>query len=388
MVFGHFYLQWLRWKWGRQQVRLRQQLLEEDDFAWTVDINATDRQRLRFIAGVDISFFSNEQDPHDQRACSALVVFELDMSGNLTMVWEDFEFIYMDQPYIAGFLAFREVPHLLSLLERLRKARPELMPDVILVDGNGVLHPKGFGCASHFGVVSDTCCIGIAKNLHMIDGLDRNVIRKEVELVGQGGHVPLVGDSGRTWGAALLPDPPNKKALKHVTNDAKNPIFVSVGHRISLETSLHIANMCCSSRREPEPTRIADMRSREIVRQAKALRFVFDLMNTLSEHVSSVSEAEVGKLKGALKDARSVMSSKEILKPANRVLTILELGPQAQQSKYESARSEALAKMVAALGPPLRRPPNLVQTLLIPFGTIVGLGFVVVLARRLGSSSR
>jgi hypothetical protein len=176
------------------------------------------------------------------------------------------------------------------------------MPEVILLDGNGVLHPRGFGCASHFGVVCDVVCIGIAKNLHMIDGLDRNDIRKRVETVGTGGHVPLVGSSGRVWGAALLPDPPDRKALKHVKTDAKNPIFVSVGHRISLETSLAIANLCCVCRREPEPTRIADMRSREIVRQAKALRGAFDLLKAMSEEVSDVSEAEIQHLKKALQD--------------------------------------------------------------------------------------
>jgi DnaJ family protein A protein 2 len=63
---------------------------------------------------MDISFFSSEHDPNDPRACAALVVFELDASGALTVVWEDFEFVYMNQPYIAGFLAFREVPHFTS----------------------------------------------------------------------------------------------------------------------------------------------------------------------------------------------------------------------------------------------------------------------------------
>lgn len=123
--------------------------------------------------------------------------------------------VQLTQPYIPGFLAFREVDHLLALLERLRASRPELVPDVIFVDGNGVLHPRGFGLASHLGVLARIptvglrrkrgrrwreetnarrrllCCwqltlwlnfilhfpllaqIGIGKQLHLVDGLDK-----------------------------------------------------------------------------------------------------------------------------------------------------------------------------------------------------------------------
>lgn len=400
MVFAQLYLRWLRWNWARQQIRLRTQLVEQDDFAWSLD-GENDSCRLRFIAGVDISFFSSEQDPDDQRACSALVVFELDSSNNLTVVWEDHEFIHMTEPYIAGFLAFREIPHLQSLLGRLRQARPEIMPDVILVDGNGVLHPKGFGCASHFGVVCNVVCIGIAKNLHMIDGLDRNDVRQRVETAGQGGHVLLTGASGRVWGAALLPDPPNKAALGRAAKEAnaKNPIFVSVGHRIGLETSLRIANLCCTSRREPEPTRAADMRSRELVRQAKSLRTVFDLVGAMNAEVSAlekveerdqkkrvcergrVSDAEVSSLKKALQDARSVMADKELLKPANRLLQLLESKQAPDPAKLEAICSEALTRMAPALGPPRRIPgscPSAAVVLCVTFGAL-GLG--VVMAR-------
>lgn len=386
MVFAQLHLRWLRWTWGRQQVRLRTQLLEQDDFGWTMDSESVSR-RLRFIAGVDISFFSSEQDPDDQRASSALVVFELDASNNLTVVWEDHEFIYMDQPYIAGFLAFREVPHLQRLLERLRQARPEIMPDVILVDGNGVLHPKGFGCASHFGVACNMVCIGIAKNLHMIDGLDRNDVRQRVELAGQGGHVPLTGASGRVWGAALLPDPPNKAALGRAAKEAnaKNPIFVSVGHRISLETSLRIANLCCTSRREPEPTRIADMRSRELVRQAKSLQTVFDLVGNFVSKQACVDEAEVSVLKKSLQDARSVMADKELLKPATRLLQLLESKQPPDATKIEAICSEALARMAPALGPPQRMPgrgPPAAVALFVTFGAL-GFGVVMALKARM-----
>lgn len=79
------------------------------------------------------------------------------------MVYEDYQMVKLTQPYIPGFLAFREVPHLLVLLQKLRKNRPDLVPGVIFMDGNGVLHPRGCGVACHFGVVADIPTLGVAK---------------------------------------------------------------------------------------------------------------------------------------------------------------------------------------------------------------------------------
>jgi deoxyinosine 3'endonuclease (endonuclease V) len=84
-------------------------------------------------------------------------------------VYEDLMMVRLDLPYISGFLAFREAPHLLAMLDRLRERRPDLLPEVslfdlssklahekvILMDGNGTLHPRGCGIACHFGVVAD-----------------------------------------------------------------------------------------------------------------------------------------------------------------------------------------------------------------------------------------
>jgi len=360
---------------------LRQRLVESDACTWTLDGDGSDRRRLRFIAGMDISFFSSEHDPDDQRACAALVVFERDLSGTLAVVWEDFEFVVMRQPYIAGFLAFREVPHLQALLERLRVQRPDIFPDVILVDGNGVLHPQGFGCASHMGVVCDACVIGVAKNLHVIDGLSREDVRRQVELVGQGGHVPLVGASGRVWGAALLPDPPKRVAPKHMAKDLMNPIFVSVGHRVSLQTCLRVVDLCCVSRREPEPTRIADIRSRERIRQVKAVRTLFGALQSLSEQAADVPDPKRQELKHALKDARSVVADKELLKPATKALAALELGAEAavgtRQTKFAQARAEALARLQPASALGLDLPGSrIAQRFILP----TAIGTMVVLA--------
>ncbi|CAK0872180.1 unnamed protein product [Prorocentrum cordatum] len=141
----------VRWRWGLVQQSLRRKLLERDDFDWAFpgeeSAGATEARRpLRLVAGVDISFFVGPDALEDTRACVALVVCELDAAaGTAEVVWEDYAYVDMTEPYVAGYLAFREVPHHGALLRRLRRERPDLAPDVVLVDGNGVLHPRAEG---------------------------------------------------------------------------------------------------------------------------------------------------------------------------------------------------------------------------------------------------
>ncbi len=73
---------------------------------------------------------------------------------------------------IVGFLAFRELPPLLNIVNKLIQEHPELKPDVLLVDGNGLLHPQKCGIACHIGYHTSICSIGVAKNLFVMDGVD------------------------------------------------------------------------------------------------------------------------------------------------------------------------------------------------------------------------
>jgi deoxyinosine 3'endonuclease (endonuclease V) len=177
----------------------------------------------------------------------------------MRIAYEAYVMVQLTEEYIPGYLAFREVPHLLRLLEQLRKQAPALMPQLLMVDGNGILHPRGFGLASHLGVLSDLPTIGIGKNLHMVDGLERTAVqaRGTAELHRGGEHFELVGHSGTVWGASL-----------RSTDSASNPIFVSIGHRISLHTAVNIVHACCQHR-IPTPVRLADLGSREFIRQWK-----------------------------------------------------------------------------------------------------------------------
>lgn len=86
-------------------------------------------------------------------------------------MYEDYEFVQLDVPYMPGFLAYREAPHLIDLYNKLKTSRPDLLPDVIMLDGNGVLHVNGCGLASHVGVLLDVPTIGVSKTMFYIDGI-------------------------------------------------------------------------------------------------------------------------------------------------------------------------------------------------------------------------
>eukprot|EP00850_Spirogloea_muscicola_P014585 SM000106S13933 [mRNA] locus=s106:24678:26824:+ [translate_table: standard] len=207
---------------------------------------------LRLIGGVDVSFAKD--DPNT--ACAALLVME---HPGLEVVYEDYEMAHMAVPYVAGFLAFREVQPLVRLVERLRQnvewlvAPSEyvrystvLMELVLLVDGNG------FGLACHLGVLTGIPTIGIGKNMLHIDGLTAEGVRRVAEEINvlPGDYVRLVGSSGRAWGAALK---------SH--EESSKPVFISPGHMISLETAVEVVAGSCRFR-VPEPVRQADLRSR------------------------------------------------------------------------------------------------------------------------------
>ncbi|XP_031454798.1 endonuclease V isoform X3 [Phasianus colchicus] len=128
---------------------------------------------------------------------------------------------------------------------------------VLLVDGNGLLHQRGFGVACHLGVLTDLPCVGVAKNLLHVDGLVKDELHKEQirSLQKKGDTFPLMGTSGAVLGMAL-----------RGCNNSSKPLYVSVGHRICLETAVHLVKSCCKYR-IPEPIRQADIRSRAYIQK-------------------------------------------------------------------------------------------------------------------------
>jgi deoxyribonuclease V len=134
-------------------------------------------------------------------------------------------------PYIPGLLSFREVPVALAALKKL-KAKP----DLLLCDGQGIAHPRRFGLASHMGLAAGVPSIGVAKSLFV--GTHGPVPRR------RGGWAPLC-DGGERIGAVLR------------TRAGVKPLYVSIGHRVSLATAIRFVLACAPRYRLPETTRWA-----------------------------------------------------------------------------------------------------------------------------------
>uniref|UniRef100_A0AC11CBT6 Endonuclease V n=1 Tax=Ovis aries TaxID=9940 RepID=A0AC11CBT6_SHEEP len=240
--------------WKREQASLKARVVDLDTEAWQRDPAFSGLQR---VGGVDVSFVKDDSGS----ACASLVVLSY---PELEVLYEDCRMVTLTAPYVSGFLAFRELPFLVDAVQQLRQREPCLMPQVLFVDGNGVLHHRGFGVACHLGVLTDLPCIGVAKKLLQVDGLENNALHKEkIQLLKAGGDsFPLMGGSGTILGRAL-------RSHDHSTK----PLYVSVGHKISLEAAVRLTHSCCKFR-IPEPVRQADIRSRDYIRRTQEVQGV------------------------------------------------------------------------------------------------------------------
>ncbi len=134
-------------------------------------------------------------------------------------------------PYVPGLLSFREIPPLLKAIGKLKT-----MPDIFLCDGQGIAHPRGLGLASHLGLVIDTPTIGCAKSPLYGDF--------DMPAPERGSKSPIRARN-TTIGYALR------------TRTGTKPVFVSVGHRVSLRKAVSIVLACSPRYRIPEPLRVA-----------------------------------------------------------------------------------------------------------------------------------
>ena len=198
------------------QRRLAGQVVREDRF-----------DTIRTVAGIDLGF---PRTPDGSELGRAAVV---------VLRWPDLDLVeerVVEQPvtfpYIPGLLSFREAPVGLAAMASL-----EHRPDLLLVDGHGLAHPRRFGIASHIGLLLDLPTIGCAKSI--LAG------RAEEPGPNPGDWTPLV-HRGETIGAALR------------TRSKVKPIYVSTGHRVSLASAIAFVSECGRGYRLPEPTRLAD----------------------------------------------------------------------------------------------------------------------------------
>ncbi|WP_253444426.1 deoxyribonuclease V [Halomonas sp. Y3] len=199
---------------------------------------------VRHIAGVDIGF---EQGGTITRAAVVVLAWPPRGPGVFDVVEEVVHREPTRMPYIPGLLSFREVPAALAAFERLG-----VMPDLVMVDGQGIAHPRRLGVASHLGLWLDLPTIGVAKS----------------RLCGRHGEPgPARGD----W--TPLTDGPDDEVIGAVLRSrvGVKPLFVSPGHRVSLATALRWVVGCLGRTKLPEPTRLAD---RLASRRGQAANFI------------------------------------------------------------------------------------------------------------------
>lgn len=188
---------------------------------------------VRYIAGVDMAI--NEGNGMARAAVVLMTYPQLEIQER--HVYEE----PVRMIYIPGLLSFREIPCIIGAFAQLKQR-----PDLVMVDGQGIAHPRRLGIASHLGLWLELPTIGCAKSI-LRGEYDKAALGEEA-----GSWVPLIDKrNGEVLGAAL-------RTRAHV-----NPMIISPGHRISLETSIRYVLSCCKGYRLPEPTRQADKLSKD-----------------------------------------------------------------------------------------------------------------------------
>jgi deoxyribonuclease V len=183
----------------KEQLRLAKKVITKDDF-----------DELNYVAGCDQANLAG-------KVVSSVVVLDY---KTLKVVERKYAVADAPMQYIPGFLSYRESPAVVEAVSKL-----EQKPDLLIVDGNGILHPRKLGMASHLGILLDLPTIGIAKKLSMGEEKD--------------GKVLVDGD---------------KRAVVLKTKEHSKPIYVSIGHRVSLKTAEEVVRKCLVEKHKlPEP---------------------------------------------------------------------------------------------------------------------------------------
>ncbi len=195
------------------QENMRSRLTLKDDFA-----------AINIVAGIDVGYDNVRGLAH-----ASIVTMLYD---NLKPLQQIQKFTPVDFPYIPGLLSFREIPAILVAMAEL-----EMLPDLLMVDGQGIAHPRRMGIAAHLGVIVDIPSIGVAKSR----------LTGQFDMPG-----PIKGNSSPLLAA--------KEQIGTVLRSKDNvkPLFISPGHRVSLATSVMLTMHCLTRYRLPEPTRLAD----------------------------------------------------------------------------------------------------------------------------------
>ena len=182
---------------------------------------ALDLEEVRYVAGADVS-------TQDGMAYATVVV--LDFPGLSVVEAQGFE-ASLEFPYVPGLLSFREMPSLLGALEQV-----ETTVEVVVLDAQGLAHPRRIGLASHVGLFLDVPTVGCAKTV-LVGMFEEPRMEK--------GNATDMVHRGEVVGRAVR------------TRDGVSPVYVSVGNGVDLDSSVELVLACCTKYRLPEPTRQA-----------------------------------------------------------------------------------------------------------------------------------
>ena len=192
-------------------------------------------EKLMCVAGVDVAYI-------DDLAIGAVVVLDYE---SLELLEQQTAMCQAKFPYIPTLMSFREIPPAVACIKKLK-----LQPDVLLVDAQGVAHPYGCGLASHLGLAIGKPTIGVAKN--RLIGENKTVAGKT-----------LLVQNGQVIGSVVT------------TKERVRPVYVSVGHLVSLGTAVEITKHCACNSRIPEPIlqahKIAAEEKRRVQKKHKTL---------------------------------------------------------------------------------------------------------------------
>jgi len=179
---------------------------------------------IKTVAGIDLGY-----DVQANRSRAVVVVLKF---PELTLLESAEAIMPIQFPYVPSLLSFRETPVAVKALEKL-----QITPDLILCDGQGIAHPRRFGIACHIGLLTNVPSIGVAKSL---------LIGKYGSLGEERGSIAPLTHYNEQIGVVLR------------TKNKVQPVYVSVGHKISLETATDYVLRCTTKYRLPETTRLAD----------------------------------------------------------------------------------------------------------------------------------
>lgn len=176
-------------------------------------------RKIRYVAGVDVAYTKG-------LSIGAATILDY---NSLSLVESKTTHVETEFPYIPTLLSFREIPPSVAVIKKLR-----LQPDVLLVDGQGMMHPYRLGFASHLGLILGKPTIGVAKSL----------------LIGE------VGEFNEEKWASIM-DKKDVIGVALITSKRTKPVYVSIGHMVSLERAIEVVKYCTPSYRIPKPIRLA-----------------------------------------------------------------------------------------------------------------------------------